>query len=90
MSGAIHSLREATRLMSKPRKYLVGERVTDPIEAVRLILAGEYLFIHERAVHPSFLRSVRLDTIANMAGRSLFRAVINPEWRPINPSNSED
>lgn len=76
--------------MPKPRKYIVGDLITDTTEALREILAGRYIFCNHKPTHPSWALSWRVHTLhCFVQGGSIRKADINPEWRP-KPFNQED
>lgn len=66
--------------MAKVRKYIQGEQIKSPQEAIGLILAGEYLFFQHKVIHPGFFLSwqVRL-LVQSCHGGRIRRAILNPE-----------
>lgn len=71
--------------MSKRRKFQRGHRVNDPLEAVRLILHGEYLWVGDRPQHPGWMGSQMINTIrAHVRAGLVYRAELTPEWQAKN------
>jgi len=67
--------------VSKVRKYLRGERL-DTLEAAKIVLNGQYVFLYDRPCHPGFLRSVRVDTLDWFCRTNrLFAAILNPDYK---------
>lgn len=78
--------------MARPLKYLKGEKLTDPIEVVREVLAGRYVIEGDKRQHPSWIGSQQLHQIRCNARRGIYhRAIPNPEHpdhqeaRPLLP-----
>lgn len=66
--------------MVRPLKYLEGDVITDPLDAVKEILAGRYIIDGGKRQHPGWMvsQSVRLITQAVMRGHLRF-AIPNPK-----------
>lgn len=72
--------------MARPLKYLPGEVITDPIDAVREILAGRYIIEFDKRQHPAWAAGYSLNLIrAAVKARRLRFAIPNPE----HPDNKE-
>lgn len=72
--------------MSRPLKYLEGEKIAAPLDAVAEILANRYVIACGKRQHPSWMASMPLQNIkaATMRGHLRF-AIPNPE----HPENQE-
>lgn len=72
--------------MPRPLKYLEGEKITDPLDAVREVLAGRYLIEGGKRQHPGWIGSQPLNHIKTSVKRGHMRfAIPNPE----HPDNKE-
>lgn len=66
--------------MPRPLKYLEGDMITDPLDAVREILAGRYIIERGKRQHPGWMGSQPLNLIAGaVRSGSLRFAIPNPE-----------
>lgn len=72
--------------MARPLKYLEGDVITNPLDAVKEILAGRYIIDGGKRQHPGWMgsQSVHLITSAVKRGHLRF-AIPNPE----HPDNKE-
>lgn len=72
--------------MPRPLKYLEGKVITDPLDAVREILAGRYLIDGGKRQHPSWMGAQQLHQIVTGVKRGHLRfAIPNPK----HPENKE-
>lgn len=72
--------------MSRVRKYIIGEVIKDPIEALREIIEGRYIFCNHKPMHPGWSRSWQIGVLCNFVSHgSIKKAIINPEWREPKP-----
>ena len=62
--------------MPKPLKYREGEQITDPIAAVKEILAGRYIIVDGKRQHPAFMASQSLHLVALTVQRREVRFAI--------------
>lgn len=64
----------------RPLKYFDGDRITDPLDAVREILAGRYIIAYGKRMHPSWMAAQQLHQINLAVQRGHVRfAVPNPD-----------
>lgn len=72
--------------MPRPLKYLEGDRITDPLDAIKEILAGRYIIDGGKRQHPSWMGAQQLHQIKIATDRGHLRfAIPNPE----HPDNKE-
>ena len=66
--------------MSRPRKYIKGPAISEPLTVIHEVLAGRYVFMFDRPKHPSFLISMQVQTINFMTRKGSFSlALPNPD-----------
>ena len=66
--------------MPRVRKFRKGAEIRDPIVVVSTILSGNYIFWRDKPMHPGWMSSLRLVTIAQAARHGLlYEAIENKE-----------
>lgn len=62
----------------RPRKYKLGQPYRDPSFLIEDVTRQKYVMLHGRPCHPSFVVSMKLNTILNLLRQGAFvRADIN-------------
>lgn len=67
--------------MSKPRKYLKGERINTLLDAVLEVTCLNYVMVLDKPQHPGWIMSQPLGVLNGQVYRGhIYRALLNPEW----------
>lgn len=73
-------------MMSRPRKFLAGDIITDPVDVMRGVMAGQYIIERGKPQHPGWIGSQPMRHIINATEGGAYRTAIpNPE----HPDNRE-
>jgi hypothetical protein len=76
--------------MSRPRKFIMGPVVTDPLPILHEVLGGHYVFMNGVPKHPSFVTSMQISTVALMANRGCFALAMPNPNHPQNKKEPQD
>jgi hypothetical protein len=68
--------------MARSRKFRKGRRVRSAAAVARLIVRGEWLYLHDRPTHPGWIGGMHLWTIQFLARSGHLRRALPNERTP--------
>jgi hypothetical protein len=76
--------------MARPTKFIPGPIITDPLDAMRLILDGQYLYEHHKPQSPAWTINWPVREVQRKVNRGWLRiALPNPDHKAKEPENHE-
>lgn len=74
----------------KPKKFVTGSKITDIHTAIDHLLAGKYLIVRGKPMHPRVLMNWSVATLRGAATYgTIYEAQPNPSYRPHPPTEPD-